>query len=58
MADDQKEIVFRIRRYKPALVDPPRFQSFSLTVHKHTTVLDGLEQLALDRRPEQEIPQP
>lgn len=46
-----KEIQFRIKRYKPAVIDPPRFQTYSLAVAEHMSVLDGLEAIRLDQDP-------
>jgi succinate dehydrogenase / fumarate reductase iron-sulfur subunit len=43
----QKQIIFRILRYKPGMIDPSRFQEFELTVDENTTVLDGLEKIRL-----------
>lgn len=48
---EQKEITFRIRRYKPGEIDPPRFQAFRLAVNPHMTVLDALEQIRLQQDP-------
>jgi succinate dehydrogenase / fumarate reductase iron-sulfur subunit len=42
-----KPITFRISRYKPGIIDPPRFQEFELTSDENTTVLDGLEKIRL-----------
>lgn len=39
------KIIFRILRFKPGRVDPPRHQDFELAVGARTTVLDSLEQL-------------
>jgi succinate dehydrogenase / fumarate reductase iron-sulfur subunit len=43
------KIVFRILRFKPGQIDPPRHQEFELAVGPHTTVLDSLEQLRLEQ---------
>ena len=43
----QKQITFRILRYKPGVIDPSRFQEFELIVDENTTVLDGLEKIRL-----------
>jgi succinate dehydrogenase / fumarate reductase iron-sulfur subunit len=43
----QKQIIFRILRYKPGVIDPSRFQEFELTVDENMTVLDGLEKIRL-----------
>ena len=42
-------IEFRIERFKPGLIDPPRFQSFRLQVTAGMSVLDCLEQIRLTR---------
>ena len=41
-------VTFRIYRYKPGVIDPPRYDEFRTTVEDHTTVLDVLEQARLD----------
>ena len=43
----KQTITFRIERFKPGAIDPPRFQSFHLQVDATTTVLDALEQIRL-----------
>lgn len=43
------KIIFRILRFKPGRIDPPRHQEFELAVGPHTTVLDSLEQLRLEQ---------
>jgi succinate dehydrogenase / fumarate reductase iron-sulfur subunit len=43
------KIKFRILRFKPGRIDPPRHQEFVLAVGPHTTVLDVLEQLRLEQ---------
>ena len=40
-----KAIVFNISRYKPGVIDPPRFQAYTLRVTEELTVLDGLEKI-------------
>ena len=42
-------IEFKIERFKPGLIEPPRFQSFRLEVHAGMSVLDGLEQIRLNQ---------
>ena len=51
MPIDKKKVIFRIHRYKPGVIDPPRFQAFPLTVTPHMTVIDCLEQIRLQRDP-------
>jgi succinate dehydrogenase / fumarate reductase iron-sulfur subunit len=43
------KIIFRILRFKPGRIDPPRHQEFELAVGPRTTVLDSLEQLRLEQ---------
>jgi len=43
------KITFKIRRYKPGHIDPPRFQEFNLEVDANTSVLDGLEKIRLEQ---------
>jgi len=40
-----KKVIFRILRFKPDRIDPPRFESFKVTPQPSTTVLDGLEEI-------------
>ncbi len=42
-----KHIEFIVERYKPGLIDPPRFQTYALQVPSDATVLDCLEQIRL-----------
>jgi succinate dehydrogenase / fumarate reductase iron-sulfur subunit len=44
---DERLIEFKIQRFKPGVIDPPRFQSFQVTVNDRMSVLDGLEQIRL-----------
>ena len=44
-----KNITFKILRYKPGHIDPPRFQKFTLAVDAITSVLDGLEKIRLEQ---------
>jgi len=44
-----KKVTFKILRYKPGHIDPPRFQEFSLEVDPGTSVLDGLEMIRLEQ---------
>jgi len=43
------KIRFRIRRYKPGHIDPPRFQEYTIEVDPATTVLDALEKIRLEQ---------
>lgn len=45
------KITFRILRFKPARIDPPRFQDFSVEVQSDMTVLDGLEKIRREQDP-------
>ena len=45
----RKKITFRILRFKPGHIDPPRYQNFELEVLPHMTVLDGLEKIRLQQ---------
>ncbi len=42
------EVTFKIYRYKPGVLDPPRYEIHRVAVEEHTTVLDVLEHLRLD----------
>jgi len=42
---EMRPIRFKISRYKPGHVDPPRFQVFDLSLGPRATVLDALEEL-------------
>lgn len=44
-----KTVTFRILRYKPKRIDPPRFQDFSLQIKPGMSVLDGLEKIRLEQ---------
>jgi len=44
-----KKITFRILRYKPGHIDPPRFQEFILEADPNTSVLDGLEKIRIEQ---------
>lgn len=46
-----RTIEFKISRFKPGAIDPPRFHSFALEVNAAMTVLDGLEQIRLTQDP-------
>jgi succinate dehydrogenase / fumarate reductase, iron-sulfur subunit len=47
----ERTIEVRILRYKPGAIDPPRFQSFQVSVGAGTTVLAALEQIRRDLDP-------
>jgi succinate dehydrogenase / fumarate reductase iron-sulfur subunit len=44
-----KKVIFKIQRYKPGHIDPPRFQEFTIEVDPVTSVLDGLEKIRLEQ---------
>ena len=44
-----KTLTFRILRYKPNRIDPPRFQDFSLKIEPDMSVLDALEKIRLEQ---------
>jgi succinate dehydrogenase / fumarate reductase iron-sulfur subunit len=46
-----KKIIFKILRFKPGLIDPPRFQEFELELAPNNSVLDGLEKIRVEQDP-------
>lgn len=42
-----RTIEFKIERFKPGLIDPPQFQTFTVEINAQMTVLDALEQIRL-----------
>ncbi len=44
-----KTVTFRILRYKPNRIDPPRFQDFSLQIEPDMSVLDALEKISREQ---------
>ena len=44
-----KTVTFRILRFKPNRIDPPRYQDFSLQVEPDMSVLDALERIRLEQ---------
>jgi succinate dehydrogenase / fumarate reductase iron-sulfur subunit len=44
-----EKVTFKIQRYKPGHIDPPRFQKFALDVGPNTSVLDGLEKIRIEQ---------
>jgi len=44
-----KTVTFRILRYKPNRIDPPRFQDFSLKIDLDMSVLDALERIRIEQ---------
>lgn len=47
----EKTIRFKIFRYKPGAVDPPRFDTFEIAVGPRTTILDALEIIRVEHDP-------
>ncbi len=45
----EKKVRFKVLRYKPGLIDPPRYDTFEVTVGPRTTVLDVLEDIRVDQ---------
>jgi len=43
------KVTFRILRYKPNRIDPPRYQDFCLQVKPEMSVLDALEKIRLEQ---------
>ncbi|MCP4625728.1 MAG: succinate dehydrogenase/fumarate reductase iron-sulfur subunit [bacterium] len=43
------QVTFKILRFKPGHIDPPRFQEFTLDVDPKTSVLDGLEKIRIEQ---------
>jgi len=44
-----KKTTFRILRYKPGHIDPPRYQEFSIEADPDMSVLDALEKIRLEQ---------
>jgi succinate dehydrogenase / fumarate reductase iron-sulfur subunit len=44
-----KKVTFKILRYKPGHIDPPRFHEFTLDLDSEASVLDGLEKIRLEQ---------
>ncbi len=44
-----EKVTFKIRRYKPGHIDPPRFQEFTLELDSISSVLDGLEKIRIEQ---------
>ena len=45
----EKKVRFKVLRYKPGFIDPPRYDTFEVTVGPRTTVLDVLEDIRVDQ---------
>ena len=44
----EKKVRIKVLRYKPGAIDPPRYDTFEVTVGPRTTVLDALEDIRVD----------
>ena len=44
-----KKVTFKILRYKPDVIDPPRFQTYELQVDDTMTVVEGLKKIRLEQ---------
>ena len=44
-----KTVTFKILRYKPNRIDPPRYQDFSFQIESDMSVLDALEKIRLEQ---------
>jgi succinate dehydrogenase / fumarate reductase iron-sulfur subunit len=44
-----KKVTFRVLRFKPGHIDPPRYQNFILEVLPNMTILDCLEKIRLEQ---------
>lgn len=44
-----KSLIFRISRFKPGVIAPPRFQDFAVLANESMTVLDALETIRLEQ---------
>jgi succinate dehydrogenase / fumarate reductase iron-sulfur subunit len=44
-----KEVKFKILRYKPGHIDPPRFQEYTVEIQSDMSVLDALEKIRLEQ---------
>jgi succinate dehydrogenase / fumarate reductase iron-sulfur subunit len=44
----EKKVRIKVLRYKPGAIDPPRYDTFEVTVGPRTTVLDALEEIRVD----------
>ncbi len=44
----EEKVRFKVLRYKPGAIDPPRYDTFEVTVGPRTTVLDALEDIRVD----------
>jgi succinate dehydrogenase iron-sulfur subunit len=45
----ERTVILRVLRYKPRLIDPPRFQDFTVHMPHRASVLDALEALRLQQ---------
>jgi succinate dehydrogenase / fumarate reductase iron-sulfur subunit len=47
----EKKVGFKIFRYKPGAIDPPRYDTFEINIGLRTTVLDALEIIRVEHDP-------
>ncbi|HSV94301.1 MAG TPA: 2Fe-2S iron-sulfur cluster-binding protein [Desulfobacterales bacterium] len=47
----ERTVEIRILRYKPGVIDPPRFETFRVSVGEGATVLDALERIRREQDP-------
>jgi succinate dehydrogenase / fumarate reductase iron-sulfur subunit len=47
----EKKVRFKIFRYKPGAIDPPRYDTFEVIAGPRTTILDALETIRVDHDP-------
>jgi len=45
----EKKVRFKVLRYKPGAIDPPRYDTFEVAVGARTTVLDALEEIRVEQ---------
>ena len=45
----ESTVILRVLRYKPGVIDPPRFQDFTVRMPHRSSVLDALEALRLQQ---------
>lgn len=45
----EKKVHFKVFRYKPEVIDPPRYDTFTVEVGPRTTVLDALELIRVEQ---------
>ena len=48
---NSQTLTFHIFRFKPGLIEPPKFQNFEVVVNEDMSVLDALEKIRLEQDP-------